>query len=213
MDIIHGKVNGPFIQFVSTADKLKTELDRELACRKVMDYVEHDSRLHHMTFHPDVMRVTAQICGEPVKNIHNTALLKPPHGGIEKPWHQDMAYGSLTYHKPSVATWVALDDADLDNGCMHIIPGSHRFGATPHYSIRDWQLCDSHVPVEDDVVVPLKSGGMIIFHGLLYHGTPSNHSSKRRRALQNHYVAQSAIKMKPKEYKQWFTQEMTGVEC
>lgn len=213
MDIIHGKVEGPYVQFTRPSRELATLEERELACRKVMDYMDYEPRLRLMSLHPPLLSVLEKICGEPVRIIQNTGLLKPPHGGGEKPWHQDMAYGPLAYDKPAVGIWIALDEAGLDNGCMHIIPRSHTNGATPHYAIRDWQICDANVPVEQDVAVPLKPGGVLIFHGMLYHGTPVNRSPKRRRALQNHYVGQSAVKLTPREYKRWFTQEMTGAEC
>ncbi|MNV91690.1 Phytanoyl-CoA dioxygenase (PhyH) [compost metagenome] len=124
-----------------------------------------------------------------------------------------MAYGPLAYNKPVIGVWIALDDAELDNGCMHVIPGSHAEGATPHYAVRDWQICDTHIPVERDVAIPLKSGGLMFFHGLIKHGTPYNLSPKRRRALQFHYVGASAEKLTGKEYKRIFTNEMTNAEC
>ena len=55
------------------------------------------------------------------------ALLKPPRGR-EKPWHQDHAYFNLPLDTPIVGVWIALDEATPENGCMHVIPGSHREG-------------------------------------------------------------------------------------
>lgn len=213
MYIMHGGIKGPHVQFVRTAKELTTPEERELACRKIMNYVEYEPRLAHMTFHPDMMRVLENICGERLRNIQNTALLKPPHGGSEKPWHQDMAYRGLSYDKPAIGVWIALDEAGLDNGCMHVIPGSHKWGGMPHYVVRDLQICDSHVPVEQDVAVPLQPGGLLIFHGLLYHGTPANLSPKRRRALQNHYIGTSSKELSPREHKRIYTNVLSGAEC
>ena len=56
-------------------------------------------------------------------------------------------------------------------------------------------------------------GGVLIFHGLLHHGTPPNFSEKRRRSIQIHYAPQSASKLSPREYKRMFTNEMTNAEC
>jgi phytanoyl-CoA hydroxylase len=124
-----------------------------------------------------------------------------------------MAYGNLAFDKSVVGIWIALDPAELDNGCMHVIPGSHRGGGAPHYAVRDWQLCDSGVQVETDVAVPLEPGGALLFSGLLHHGTPPNFSVKRRRALQIHYAGESAQKLSPEEYKRMFTNVMTNAEC
>ncbi len=205
--------NGAKLQFVKPESELKTTEERELGLRKIHEFVKVEERLHQIAYHPAIISTISKIFGEEPKLIQDMALLKPPHGGGEKPWHQDMAYGNLTYTKAAIGVWIALDEATVDNGCMHVIPGSHQEGATPHYAIRDWQLCDSQVPVERDVVVPLESGGAIFFHGMLYHGTPSNFSHMRRRALQFHYAPASAERVGPKEYKRMFTNELTGAEC
>jgi phytanoyl-CoA hydroxylase len=213
MHIMHGGIKGPKVQLVRPSTEIKTLEERELACRKIMNYVEYEPRLAHMSFHMEMMKVLERICGERVRNIQNTALLKPPLGGSEKPWHQDMAYRGLSFDKPAVGVWIALDEACLDNGCMHVIPGSHKWGAMPHYVVRDLQICDNQVPVDQDVTVPLKPGGLLIFHGLLYHGTPANLSPKRRRALQNHYIGESAKELSPREHKRIYTNKLSGAEC
>jgi phytanoyl-CoA hydroxylase len=213
MDIIAGRVDGPHIQFVKKQELLKDELERELAVRKLDRFVKHESRLNALANHQDLLKLLGKLFTDKPKLVQDQAILKPPTGGAEKPWHQDMAYGNLTYEKPVIGVWIALDHAGLDNGCMHVIPRSHMDGPTPHYAVRDWQVCDTNVPVEKDVVVPLDPGGILTFHGMLLHGTPPNFSPKRRRAVQYHYAPETAVKMSPKEYKRWFTNEMTNAEC
>jgi phytanoyl-CoA hydroxylase len=204
---------GAKLQFTKPESELRTIEERELAIRKVHEFVEEDERLKAVAYHPSILNVIRKFFGEEPKLIQNMALLKPPHGGGEKPWHQDMAYGTLTYTKAVIGVWIALDEAGVHNGCMHVIPRSHQEGATPHYAIRDWQLCDIQVPVERDVIVPLKPGGALFFHGMLYHGTPYNFSTDRRRALQFHYAPASAERVGPQEYKRMFTNELSGAEC
>lgn len=212
-DLLHVDRKGAKLQFTKSEKELRTPQERELAIRKIHEFVVNEERLRRIAYHPDVIETITRIFGEEPKLIQDMALLKPPHGGGEKPWHQDMAYGNLTYTKAAVGVWIALDEANADNGCMHVIPGSHQEGATPHYAVRDWQLCDTQVPVSRDVIVPLQPGGILFFHGMLYHGTPSNLSALRRRALQFHYVPTSAEKVSPQEYKRMFTNELTGAEC
>ncbi|MGG1552698.1 phytanoyl-CoA dioxygenase family protein [Paenibacillus ferrarius] len=212
-DLIFVDSRGVQLQFTKPQRELRTDEERELAIRKVSEFVNVEERLRAIAEHPSILAMAKAILGEEPRIAQDMALLKPPHGGGEKPWHQDMAYGNLAYDKPVVGVWIALDEAALDNGCMHVIPGSHADGATPHYAVRDWQLCDAHVQIEKDVAVPLQPGGLLLFHGLLKHGTPFNLSTKKRRALQFHYVGESAVKLTPKEYKRFFTNEMTGAEC
>ncbi|MBP1966542.1 phytanoyl-CoA dioxygenase family protein [Paenibacillus aceris] len=212
-ELIFVDVKGAQIQFSRPSSELRTHEERELAVRKVHEFVDCEERLRQIAYHPEIMAAVHDILGDEPLLVQDMALLKPPHGGGEKPWHQDMAYGNLAYDKQVVGVWIALDEAALDNGCMHVIPGSQADGATPHYAVRDWQLCDAHVDIEKDVAVPLLPGGVLLFHGLLKHGTPYNLSPKKRRALQFHYVGKSAAKLTPKEYKRFFTNEMTGAEC
>ncbi|MCC2684108.1 MAG: phytanoyl-CoA dioxygenase family protein [Paenibacillaceae bacterium] len=213
MDILNGRSVGSKVQWVKPVQELTTEEERELSARKVYNYIDHEPRLKAIAYHEGILQAMGLLLGEQAKVVQDQAILKPPSGGAEKPWHQDMAYGNLSYDKPVIGIWLALDPADLDNGCMHIVPGSHQDGGVPHYAVRDWQLCDRNVRVDRDLAVPLKPGGALIFSGLLHHGTPPNFSAKRRRALQIHYAPESAVKMLPGEYKRMFTNEMTGAEC
>lgn len=213
MSIVFDPQTKAKVQFTKAQAELRTEEERELAVRKVHQFVDCDETLRAIAFHPELLAIAEQLLGEKPVLVQDMAMLKPPTGGGEKPWHQDMAYGQLAYGKAVVGVWIALDEAGIDNGCMHVIPRSHREGATPHYAVRDWQLCDASVPVERDIAVPLKPGSALFFHGLLYHGTPNNMSAKRRRALQFHYACESASKLTPKEYKQMFTNELSGAEC
>jgi phytanoyl-CoA hydroxylase len=213
MDIIINRNTKTKVQFTKPQSELKTDEERELAVRKIYNFVDFDETLRAMAYHSVVLSVVERLLGAEAMLVQDQALLKPPYGGEEKPWHQDMAYNNLTWNKPVVGVWIALDEAGLDNGCMHIIPRSHMDGGTPHYAVRDWQICDTNVPVDKDSAVPLKPGGVLFFHGLLYHGTPNNFSSKRRRALQFHYAPKSAVKMSTGEYRRIFTNEMTSAEC
>ncbi|WP_186446209.1 phytanoyl-CoA dioxygenase family protein [Paenibacillus cremeus] len=213
MDILSGKSQGSKVQLVKKRSELKTFEEVELAARKVHDYIDHEPRLWNIAHQEGILGVMEKLFAEKPKVVQDQAILKPPTGGAEKPWHQDMAYGNLAYDRPVIGIWIALDPAELDNGCMHVIPYSHREGGAPHYAVRDWQLCDASVHVERDVAVPLKPGGVLIFSGMLHHGTPPNFSTKRRRALQLHYAPVSAEKISPQEYKRIYTNEMTGAEC
>lgn len=213
MSILFDPHTNAKVQFTKPQAELRNREERELAVRKVHQFVHCDETLRAIALHPQLLSIAEQLLGDKPVLVQDMAMLKPPTGGGEKPWHQDMAYGTLAYRKAVVGVWIALDEAGLDNGCMHVIPRSHREGATPHYAIRDWQLCDASVPVERDIAVPLQPGGALFFHGLLYHGTPNNRSAKRRRALQFHYACESAAKLTPQEYKQMFTNELSGAEC
>jgi phytanoyl-CoA hydroxylase len=144
------------------------------------------------------------IIGKGARMIQDMALLKPPFRGSEKPWHQDAAYFDWTPLNGIVGAWIALDQATVDNGCMQVIPGSHLAGPAPHFHIRDCQIEDAHVRVQRAVSIPLAPGGVLLFSGLLHHGTPPNLSAARRRALQFHYAAANCTRMTIEQHGELF---------
>jgi phytanoyl-CoA hydroxylase len=163
--------------------------------RKVWQFVEHEPRLMALTRHPVLHAILERILGEPCRLIQDMALLKPPLIGTEKPWHQDMAYFGWGPPEKVLGVWIALDPATAENGCMHIMPGTHREGPVPHVHARDCQIPDENVQVERDMMVPLEPGGALFFASLLHHGTPPNASPNRRWAIQYHYAAASAVRI------------------
>jgi phytanoyl-CoA hydroxylase len=156
--------------------------------RKLFYFVEYDQRLKDMAFNPKLLDVLQRIIGDDdLSMFQDMALLKQARIGREKPWHQDMAYFNVPLDTTIIGAWIALDEATVDNGCMMIIPGSHKKGAVIHFRKRDWQICDTDVMNDSAVAVPLKPGGVLLFHGLIHHGTPANRTDNHRRALQFHY--------------------------
>ena len=155
--------------------------------RKLMPVIGFDARLRAVAEDKALLQVMEGIIGETPALAQDMAMLKPPRIGREKPWHQDMAYFDYPSGTTIVAAWIALDEALPENGCMMIIPGTHREGPVPHWTRRDWQICDSDVQVGRSVAVPLPAGGCLLFHCLLHHGTPASRSHKTRWALQFHY--------------------------
>jgi len=159
--------------------------------RKFWRFGEHSDGMRAPAEKSGLLDVLSKLVdGEP-ERFQDMALLKPPGAG-EKPWHQDKAYFEVDLDAPVVGVWIALDEATPENGCMHIIPGSQEDGPVVHFDRRDWQICDTDVQVEKDVMAPLEPGGVLLFDGLLQHGTPPNTSENRRRALQFHYTARDA---------------------
>jgi phytanoyl-CoA hydroxylase len=122
--------------------------------------------------------------------LQEMALVKPPHIGGEKPWHQDAAYFRGSDPNLMFGVWIALDPATRDNGCMEVIPGSHLGGPVPHVPAEDINLCTIRpdlVRLDRRVALPMEPGDALIFHSLVHHYTAANRSDLRRRALQFHY--------------------------
>jgi ectoine hydroxylase-related dioxygenase (phytanoyl-CoA dioxygenase family) len=189
-----------------------TVTERMDATRKFMSFAGHDARLAAVATHPGILSVVARLLGGTPRMFQDMALLKPPIGGREKPWHQDNAFFHMVPGTPIVGVWIALDAATLDNGCMRVILGSHREGPVRHAHLRDLQICDRDVSVDRGVGVPLPPGGLMFFDGLLQHGTPANRTTTRRRALQFHYTVSDVHSTSDEEHRAVFGM-VDGDEC
>jgi phytanoyl-CoA hydroxylase len=186
---------------------------RQDVVRKLFKMVEYEDRITALAQHPQMLGVLARLIGAAPELFQDQALLKPPLIGREKPWHQDNAYFNVPPETAVVGVWIALDEATPENGCMYVIPGSHREGPVVHFKRRDWQICDTDVAADDALTVPLKPGGCLIFHGLLHHGTPPSRSPQRRRALQFHYKPADAAQIGPEQRLAIFGSEGKDVTC
>lgn len=132
-----------------------------------------------------------------VKCMQTMLFAKPP-GLPGQAWHQDERY-IPTRDRSLVGAWIALDDADEDNGCLRVLPQSHRPGRL--YPLGDHGQPDEFDPGEQahgfdesigggEVMVPAKAGDVIFFNGYLLHRSKRNASTDRyRRALVNHYCS------------------------
>jgi phytanoyl-CoA hydroxylase len=185
----------------------------ELRVRKLWKFADVEPTLGAMVAAPRLVGVLDQLIGPGARLIQDMALMKPPHRGAEKPWHQDNAYFDWTPLDGVIGVWIALDPATVENGCMQIVPGSHREGPAPHHHLRDCQLLDDSSRAARAEVVPLLPGGALFFSALLHHGTPPNRSPDRRRALQFHYAAARCRRMTFREHMTNFAQDGAYVGC
>ena len=160
----------------------------ELGVRKLMSMATRNPLFRRIGFHPSVVGIARQLLGPDFSLLQSMALMNPPRFGTPKVWHQDNAYFGL---EPAdvFGFWVACDDADIDNGCMHLVPGSHQAGTRPHAGSSDLLgLLDQPDPGQV-VPVPLRAGDALVFSAEIFHHTPDNTTNRRRRALQYHYAA------------------------
>ena len=204
------------IQFERDAQERLATLrpeEKQDVVRKLMWFVDYDPRLHALAAHPELLATLRQIIGAEPTMFQDMALLKPPGVGREKPWHQDKAFFTISLAAPVVGVWIALDPATPENGCMHVAPGTQREGPVVHFRRRDWQICDNDVQGARDVTVPLEPGGLLLFDGLIHHGTPANRTNTRRRAVQFHYTSPDAAWHDEGYRQRYFGSEGKDVTC
>jgi phytanoyl-CoA hydroxylase len=119
------------------------------------------------------------------------AVSKPPQARTELPWHQDNGYTPLVPEE-YVTCWLALDDAELENGCLWVIPGSHRQGTLAHHNGAGPFRVGHDGPDTDGVPVPVARGSVLVFSSLLMHRSGPNVTDRQRRAWIIQYCSATA---------------------
>jgi len=83
---------------------------------------------HDVLWNPSFRMAAKQLLNGAVRFWHDQIFSKPAkHGGVVA-WHQDYSYWTRTIEMNHLTCWIALDDADEENGCLQYIPGSHKWG-------------------------------------------------------------------------------------
>jgi len=177
------------------------EEELELKVRKLMSFDREHVAFESIAHGPHRLKSLLEtLLGPDPELFQSMALIKPPFIGTEKPWHQDNAYFNVTPLDAVIGVWIALDHATVENGCMHVIPGGHNLGALKHHHDKDCEILGDRLDPSNAVPVELPPGGALLFYGMLPHQTPPNRSADRRRALQFHYHAATAVRTPTEEY-------------
>jgi phytanoyl-CoA hydroxylase len=186
-------------------DPNSTVEELELKLRKLMWFTDQHPVFEFLVSnHPVIRNVIETLLGDRALLYQDMALVKPPFIGSEKPWHQDNAYFEAAPLDATIGCWIALDEATVENGCMHVLPGRYDQAPLEHYHGFDCQIVESKIEPAKAVPVELKPGGAMFFSGLLPHQTPPNSSPLRRRALQFHYRAARTTVLSKEEYDRVF---------
>jgi len=137
--------------------------------------------------HPRVLELARAAVGPDVVLIATGFFSKPP-AATDKfvAWHQDTTYWGL---EPACAVtlWIAIDDSDVENGCMRVIPRTHH-AILPHGKSNrqgnmlghDQEIEPSYIDEGRAVDLLLKAGQASLHHGITVHGSNPNRSNRRR---------------------------------
>ena len=170
----------------SSDGEITTEADEELL--QIMQVCERSMLFRRLLYDERVLDIAEDLIGPNLQLFHDQALFKPAHHGGPISWHQDNAYWRC---EPAnlVSCWMTLDDVDVDNGAMQVIPGSHR-GALEHEREDDSLLLDHGEQVDDSdaVIVELPAGGIMFHHCQTLHHTARNTTDRQRRAFAIHFM-------------------------
>lgn len=206
-DILEGRAAIPGVELPppgAALDQLMRRFTRVHMLHRV------DAMSERFLLHPRILDVLEALIGPDVLALQTMLFYNPPGMGGQG-WHQD-SYYITTYPDILIGSWLALDRADEENGCVWVIPGSHHEPIYPDKdrgslihaegSIADLKTVE-HVSHLDDEVntlsrvarkypkpipVVVEPGDVFFFHGHILHRSYPNRTSDRwRRAFVNHY--------------------------
>lgn len=165
---------------------------------QVVNIWEADDLFREHIYHPVICQMAAQLMRTDVVRVwHDQVQYKPPRIGGPTDWHQDHPYWPIIQPADLVSAWCALEDATIDNGCMWMVPGSHRWG--PHNGGTIGTDPEGFRPTPDMSQLPsgavvecvpceVKAGEVMFHHCLTWHGSPPNRSERGRPAIAVHYM-------------------------
>ncbi len=169
------------------------DVDRTKKQVRVIHPHRIDPRVQDWYLHPNIAATLELLFGKPALGAQTMFYYKPP-GSRGQGMHQDNFY-LLAQPAVCIGTWTPLDDADEENGCLWVVPGSNRGEIIcPENKTERWHnYGDSHISKfprdTKPVPVPVKRGQTLFFHGHLIHGSgPNRHAARWRRTFIGHYV-------------------------
>ncbi|MFI5357322.1 MAG: phytanoyl-CoA dioxygenase family protein [Opitutales bacterium] len=212
-----GYLRGPKVIDDAEVETLRAEVERVIAQRdradvkqpvlchnfthneaapvwQIVNIWEASPAFKHLTANRVVCEEMAQLTGASVLRIwHDQIQYKPAGKGGVNMWHQDAPLWPILAPMTEVTAWVALDDVDVDNGCMSMVPGSHLWGDHMKH-LATWKDFVKDVPKEYEghpVTVhtcPVRKGEVHYHHSLTWHASHANMSGRPRRAIALHFM-------------------------
>lgn len=155
---------------------------------------------HDVLWNPAFVMAAHQLLeNKSVRFWHDQLFCKPArHGGVVA-WHQDYSYWTRTIAMQHLTCWTGLDDATIENGCLHYIPKSHKWGLleAPELTgnmegLMDY-LTEEQKAEFKPVAIELKKGYATFHHPLMVHGSYENKSPISRRAFVLNVFADGTI--------------------
>ncbi len=142
---------------------------------------EKDDEIKAFVQRTEFAQIATAVLGGDVDLYWNQSVFKGPEGEKQFPWHQDDGYTPVT-PSPYLTLWLALNDATVENGCISVIPGSHKEGLIEHWNSPEGLVCHSLDDPDQGIPVPIRGGSLIAFQSLTMHKSGINVSPGYRKA-------------------------------
>ena len=136
-----------------------------------------------------ILKFVEQLIGNHFALWNSSFFAKPAYNGFETPWHQDGQYWPIS-PLATCTVWLAIDDANEENGCLRFIKGSHKDKKLKQHSRNNKTNLTLHQELNKEeldesrkVSLILKRGQISLHDVYMVHGSKENKSPKSRRAM------------------------------
>ena len=148
---------------------------------------------------PEILDMVAQLLGDDIVLWNASFFAKPAKIGSITPWHQDGEYWPI---RPlaTCTVWIAVDDSNTGNGCLRVIPGSHRDKHLGEHEVNNdpslslplvLKKTEFDEKLAHDII--LEAGQMSFHDVFLAHGSEANKSDQSRRGLTLRFMPSTSV--------------------
>lgn len=148
---------------------------------------------------PEILDMVSQLIGEDLALWNCSFFAKPAKVGTKTPWHQDGEYWPIE-PLATCTVWIAIDSSTSENGCLRVIPGSHRQQRLARHTENNGDGLALHLELDaeefneaeaQDIV--LEPGQVSLHDVYLYHGSEANRSDEPRRGMTLRYMPTTSV--------------------
>lgn len=175
------------------ADKLsELEPRDQTTVRRIWSPTQKNDYFMTMASDSKLLDVIQELIGENILFHYSKLNMKGPKVGSVVEWHQDFSYYPHT-NSDLLAALIFLDDANVTNGCLRVVPGSHKTGLVSHNIDGFFRGMIVGVDENKSVEIEARAGSVLFLHCLTMHASARNESDTPRRTFLPAYRAADAF--------------------
>ncbi|XP_070558703.1 phytanoyl-CoA dioxygenase, peroxisomal-like [Ptychodera flava] len=170
----------------------------EQAITKIQDWASDPVMFEYCCL-PEILQYVECFTGPNIRAMHTMLINKPPDPGTmssRHPMHQDLHYFPFRPADRIVCSWTAMERVHRDNGCLVVLPGTHK-GTLKQHDYPEWEGgvnkmyhgVRDYSPDHPRVHLEMEAGDTVFFHPILIHGSGTNRTTGFRKAISCHYAS------------------------
>ncbi|CAF0921090.1 unnamed protein product [Adineta steineri] len=211
-DVCDGKIHVPDMTIVKDVAYAKSQAAlEEKTINRIQDFTLDDEFFKYCCL-PGLVRCVENFTGPNIMAIHTMLINKPPDAGKKTsrhPLHQDLYFFPMRPVNRIVCSWTAMEHTYRDNGCLVVLPGTHK-GKMEQHIYPDWEGGNNKMYLGIDnfdtnrerQYIEMWEGDTVFFHPLLIHGSGTNRTSGFRKIISCHFADSSCHYVRCEEFQE-----------